>query len=146
MPTKFSQFIGGGAPIAGDIVVGLRGGVNTQFQYPALPTNPWSTLFVGQPLFIDEGYVLANAAPAVYTLPTVAAVGQIIQLVCVTAAQSTIQCNVGQGIAIGNLASTLGVGGSINSTSIGDSITLVCVFADFTFVSLGGPQGNWNIT
>jgi len=145
MATKFSQFAFGGAIAAGDQVVGLRNGIDTRFLAPALPVLPWTVVVVGQPLAVNEGYIMNNPVPAIYTLPTVAAVGQIIEIVSITHSTVQIAQNAGQVILIGNMPSTQGVGGSITSTAQGDSIILLCVLANSLFVSLGGTQGNWNI-
>jgi hypothetical protein len=143
MPTKFSQFIGGGNIVPGDIVVGLRNGINTQFNAPALPNVAWQILIAGGPLVINNGYILQNAGPANFSLPAVAAVGQILELVHVNGNAATITQGVGQQINVGNVATTLGVGGTLTSNVIGDSIILICTVANTIFFSLGGPQGNW---
>ena len=69
MTTKFSQFPAGNNIIAGDVVVGLRNGINTQFIANYFPIQNWTTLTVSQALLPNEGYILANAAPASYSLP-----------------------------------------------------------------------------
>lgn len=54
MSTKFSQFIIGGAAVAGDIIVGLRNGENTQFSYT--PGGPTSIIVVQA----AHGFVVGN--------------------------------------------------------------------------------------
>jgi hypothetical protein len=146
MPTKFSQFNAGGAVVAGDQVVGLRNGQNTIFNAPSLPTVAWTVLSAGSPLSVNNGYIFINAAPASFSLPLVATVGQIIQVYSYTAQICTISQGAGQQIQFGINASTLGIGGSIATTSIGNSLTLVCLVANTIFGVLGGPQGLWTIT
>lgn len=146
MTTKFSQFPAGNNIIAGDVVVGLRNGINTQFIANYFPIQNWTTLTVSQALLPNEGYILANAAPASYSLPTVMEFGQSIQLASITAQVCTITQAAGQQIQFGNLATTLGVGGSIATSAIGDSLTLVCTVANTTFIVLSGSMGNWTIT
>lgn len=144
MATKFSQFNTGGAVAqSGDIVVGLRGGVNTQFSAQTLAILPWSTLIVGQPLVVNNGYFMENAADAIYTLPATCAVGQILQIINNSSFSVTIAQNAGQQIHFGNISTTVGVLGSIVSENIGDSITLICSAANSKFMLLGAPQGNW---
>jgi len=147
MSTKFSQF----NPVttvaeSGDTVVGLRNGANTIFNAQAFAALPWTTLTSGQVLVINNGYFLANSANAIYTLPTVAAAGQILQIINLSNYTVTIAQNAGQKIQFGNIASTLGTGGSIASSNIGDSLTLVCSVANNNFTLLGAPQGNWAVT
>ncbi len=145
MPTKFSQFAAGGAPIAGDIVVGLRNGIDTQFNYPSLPNLGWSTISVSQTLFPDSGYFITSAIPTNYALPTVVAVGQIIEIVNLSPSTFTLTQSAGQYIEIGGAISTVGVIGSATSNASGDSITLVCSVANFGFVALNGVGGIWTI-
>lgn len=146
MATKFSQFNSGGDVAEyGDIVVGLRGGVNTQFNAQALAILPWSTLTSGQPLVVNNGYFMANTANANYTLPSVCSAGQILQIINNSVFSVTIAQNAGQQIWFGNIATTVGVLGSIVSDNKGDSITLICSAANSQFMLLGAPQGNWVI-
>lgn len=146
MTTKFSQFNQGGAIQAGDVVVGLRAGINTQFAAPALPELGWFSVNASQPLVINQGYKFTNPIPATYSLPTVAAFGEILQLASYTAQVCTISQAAGQQIQAGNVATTLGVGGSIATSAIGDSLTLVCIVPNLIFEVLGAPQGIWTVT
>jgi hypothetical protein len=145
MPTKFSQFTFGGPAGAGDILVGLRHGTNTQFNAASLPAFPYQTLLVGQPLIPNTGYFLANGVPATYTLPAVCPAGSTIILINIGPSTVTIAQNAGQQIIFGNLITTLGVAGSIQSVTSGDAVTLVCYNTNFGFVVSGGAQGIWNI-
>lgn len=147
MATKFSQFnAGGNVAQYGDVVVGLRGGINTQFNAQAFAALPWTTLVTGQTLIINNGYFMANSANAIYTLPTIAALGQILQIINNSNYTITLAQNANQKIQFGNVATTLGVTGSIASNNIGDSITLICSVSNNNFMLLGAPQGNWAIT
>lgn len=144
MATKFSQFAFGGAIAAGDQVVGLRNGQDTRFLAPALPVLPWTVVTVGQVLNVNEGYIMNNPVPTVFTLPAVSVVGQIIQVVGINSTFVIAQ-NAGQSIIFGNVTTTAGVGGLISSTARGDSLTLLCVVANTVFSLLDGPQGNWTV-
>src|SRR5271157_3774297 len=103
MFTKFSQFNNGGNIIPGDQVVGLRGGLNTIFTGPSLPNIAWNIIVAAQPLAEDNGYFINNVVPTIYTLPTVAAFGSIIQIANINASTFTIGQNAGQQIKFGNL-------------------------------------------
>lgn len=146
MITHFSQFNQGGAVVAGDQLVGLRAGINTIFSAPSLPEEAWTNINVAQQLFINNGYEFTNPIPATFNLPLVAAYGQILQLVSYTAQICTISQAAGQQIQAGNVATTLGIGGSIATSNIGDSITLLCIVPNLTFIVLGAPQGIWTVT
>lgn len=145
MPTKFSQFTFGGPAGAGDILVGLRNGINTQFNAAALPVFPYETTLVGQVLVPNTGYFFLNAVPAIYTLPAVCPAGSTIVLINIGPSTATIAQNAGQQIIFGNVLTTLGVAGSIQSIATGDAVSLVCYNTDFGFVVSGGAQGIWNI-
>lgn len=145
MLTKFSQFIFGGALQPGDRVVGLRGGINTQFLAAGLGTLPYVVLTVAQPLVANTAYSMANAIAAIYTLPLLADAGDIIEISSNTLATFTIAQNAGQQIQFGNLTTTVGVIGSIGSLSIGDSVVLQCEVANTMFTVLGAPQGIWSV-
>jgi hypothetical protein len=146
MPTKFSQFNPGGAPIAGDIIVGLRNGLDTQFIFSGLPTLSWLTISASQTLSPDVGYFITSVIPTNYALPTVIAVGQIIQIVNISPSTFTLTQSAGQFIEIGGAISTVGVAGSATSNASGDSITLVCSVANIAFTALNGVGGIWTVT
>lgn len=143
---KWSQFNNVGAPIAGDIVVGLRAGQNVRFDFPATPQTGWTTLILGQQLAIDSGYIMDNPLAIICPLPLIAPAGSTIQIACIRTAMVTITQGATQQILLGNQTSTFGNTGSMNSTSIGDTITLLCALPNNLWVALDGPQGNWNLT
>jgi hypothetical protein len=145
MATKFSQFNFGNTVVAGDRVVGLRNGQNTIFNASALAVIPWNIVVVGQPLLIDQGYFIANGAPANFALPTLAPFGHILQIINVSGVPFTITQAAGQQINFLDKQTTVGVGGSIRSTKLGDSVTLICNIANQAFFLLNGPGGNWDI-
>lgn len=93
-----------------------------------------------QAMAADNGYVANNAAPVVFTLPATAAFGTAIDVIGKGAGGWVVEQNAGQNIQIGNISSTVGATGSIESTNQYDSITLICTTADTTWTALGGPQ------
>lgn len=144
MPTKFSQFNVGGALVAGDIIVGLRAGQNYQFNPFLTPVNSWVTINTSQTLVPNTNYYIDSNVPTVYTLPSIWPFGEEITLVNIGLSTFTLAQHAGQTVRIGNIVSTLGVGGSIESTEIGDTITLSAFVANTSIVSTGGaPQGVW---
>ena len=77
-----------------------------------------------------------------FTLPATAAKGTILEITNLQAAQNfTIAQASGQSIQFGSVATTVGVGGSISSTAIGDSLRMVCTVANTTWQVLSA-QGN----
>ena len=74
----------------------------------------------------DSGYI-ANAAVLVQlTLPAAADIGTYIAVVGKGTGLYQIQQNAGQQIHFGNLSTTVGIGGSIDSTQRRDVIEMVC--------------------
>jgi hypothetical protein len=92
-------------------------------------TDPTKTIVV------NEGYFANRGGGVTFTLPAVAAVGDVFYVSSILADGWTIAQNAGQNIRIGNQISTTGVGGSLSSTAIGDSIFCVCSVANTSFVA-----------
>ena len=89
-------------------------------------------------------YVSYSGGPVSLILPTVMAFGATIQIASGTAQAITIVQNSGQQIQFGSSATTSGAGGSLSSTTIGDSMELLCVSANSLFNELF-VQGNWTV-
>lgn len=83
------------------------------------------------PVVKNHGYICNKVGLLTLTLPTTAAVGEIFRVTGInTALGWTVAQNAGQQIHIDNLSTTAGVGGSISSSAVRDSVELVCVVAD----------------
>lgn len=83
-----------------------------------------------------NGYVANDGATLITaTLPTTAAFGSTIQIQGFATGLWTIAQNAGQTINFNAVSSTTGVTGSVSSTSRYDSITLLCVVADTTWIA-----------
>ena len=93
----------------------------------------------------DNGYIANNSSEVVFTLPTTAAVGTVINVVGKGSGGWKIEQNAGQSINIGDTASTSGTGGNVSSTNQHDSLQLLCVTADTVWTASVAPQGNINI-
>jgi hypothetical protein len=87
-----------------------------------------------------NGYVINNALQTTITLPSTMNVGDRVSVQGQGAGGWIIQANSGQTIHIGNVATS--VAGSLTSTNQYDSIDLICIIANTTWASIGGPQGN----
>lgn len=81
-----------------------------------------------QALATNNGYVTDHAVAVAYTLPASGNLGDVIWIVGKLGSWSVAQ-NANQQILVGSSSSTIGVGGSIASTNVGDSVVLVCVTA-----------------
>jgi hypothetical protein len=93
---------------------------------------------------VNNGYFANYAGTLVFTLPAVSAVGDTIIFTNINT-NFRINQNSGQIINIGNQPTTRGVSGYIQSTDVGDSITLTCSVANADFWVTGGIQGNITI-
>lgn len=98
-----------------------------------------------QSMSADVGYIPTNAALTTLTLPSTAAVGDHFKIVGYGAGGWTLAQNASQVVNFGNAATTTGTGGSIASQNRYDSIELVCVVANTTFVVVSS-QGNMTVT
>jgi hypothetical protein len=81
-------------------------------------------------LLPDNSFGLNNASQVVATLPTTALVGTIIQIVGIGAGGWRIAQNASQQVHFGNISTTVGAGGRIDSSHRRDCITLKCVVAN----------------
>lgn len=103
----------------------------------------WSNISASQTLAVNNGYFCVSPGGALLlALPAVSTVGQEIEVSLQGATSWQITQAAGQGIKIGNVSTTVGVGGSLTSTQQGDTIRLVCQTANLTWVvmsSMGNP-------
>jgi len=81
-----------------------------------------------QALSVQTGYVTDHSGGVVYTLPATAAIGDQIRILGKQTSWSIAQ-NATQQIVVSSASSTVGIGGSVASTNLGDCIWLVCITA-----------------
>lgn len=94
---------------------------------------------------VDTGYTAdAGASLITFTLPATSAIGDFVEINGKAAGLYTIAQAAGQQIRFGNLASTVGVGGSVSSTLQYDCIRLRCITANTTWVVVSSV-GNFTI-
>ncbi len=82
---------------------------------------------------VNNAYILNNAGLVTLTIPTTAAVGDIVRVVGKGAGGWLIAQNASENINFGNLTTTTGVGGSLASTNRYDCVELVCTVANTTW-------------
>lgn len=92
---------------------------------------------------VDSGYIANRAGGVTFTIPTTAPIGSIIR-VCSIQGLSTIAQNAAESIVFGAFTTTVGVGGSLVATNVGDTIEIVCTVADTTWAVLSSV-GNWTV-
>ena len=94
-----------------------------------------------QQMVADAAYVSDNAGLVTLTMPVLSAFGTVISVVGNGAGGWLIAQNAGQNIQVGSSSTTVGVTGSIASSNRYNSLDLVCVTANTTWVTVGAPQG-----
>lgn len=91
----------------------------------------WSEVTgTSQSAAVNSGYICNNAGLVTVTLPTTAAVGDILEIAGKGAGLWTIAQNASEVIHFGNLDTTTGITGGITATHRRDCIKLVCTVAD----------------
>jgi hypothetical protein len=104
----------------------------------------WNVITANQTLSVNNGYIVSSGALSL-ALPSTASVGDEIQVLLRNTGTSwTITQAAGQQIQLGFRTTTLGVGGSLTSSQIGDSVDLICVIANTTWV-VKNSMGNITI-
>jgi hypothetical protein len=104
-----------------------------------LAYSPVTASFQG--MAANQGYIANNASLVTFALPTTIAVGGMVAVAGQGAGGWKITQSAGQQINLGNLPTTVGVGGSLQSTNRYDNIKLMCIVANTTFIAFP-PQGN----
>jgi hypothetical protein len=77
-------------------------------------------------LAAQNGYICDRGGGVAFTLPATASYGDTIEIVGKNGLWSIAQ-NANQYIGFGAINSTVGVGGSITATNLGDCVKLVCI-------------------
>lgn len=83
---------------------------------------------------VNAGYICNNAGLVTVTIPTTAAVGDILEICGKGAGLFKLAQNASEIIHFGNSNTTTGTGGSLTATNRYDSIKLVCIVADTEWV------------
>lgn len=122
--------------LTGGGVVALGGTLNLN----ANATNfPWTEVTgTSQAAAVNNGYIANNAVLVTITLPSTAAVGDIVRVAGKGAGLWKVAQNAGQSIRVGSSTSTVGAGGSIQSLDIGDSCELLCTTANSGWIQISG--------
>lgn len=89
------------------------------------------------PIVVNYGYINTNAGLTTFTLPALSAIGDIVEIVGESAGLWTIAQNAGQNIQVGNVSTTIGIGGSIIATNRYDTVRIVCRVANTTWSTTG---------
>lgn len=152
VPLIFDGNSGSGSAIANIFEILGSGGVSTSVVGNILTITAVSSGFTwnvvtsaSNPITLanQNGYICKGGTQVVFTLPASAALGDTYRIVSYGNLW-TIDQQAGQSITTGMTTSTLGIGGSVTATMIGDSIELVCVTTNLEFYEVS-MQGNLTI-
>jgi hypothetical protein len=141
---KWSAFPSGGNIQSGDIVVGLRGGVNVQLNAPVFDNQVVVVTAATQSMSTNVIYIANRGTLVTFTLPALAAVGDFLSIVGQGAGGWLLDMGVGQQVIVGS-SETTATTGSIASTNKSDAIYLICITANTLWTTFSGPQGNLTI-
>lgn len=88
----------------------------------------WSVITANQTAVVNNGYFSNKAAtPLLLALPATSAVGDVIKVININTATGTqFTQAAGQQIFVSTASTTLGATGTLTSSAIGDTMTLVC--------------------
>ncbi len=118
---------GSGLSISGTTITATGAGVGTT----------WSEVTgTSQSAAVNSGYICNNAGLVTVTLPSTAAVGDIVEIAGKGAGLWKVAQNASGQINFGNQATTAGTGGSLAATNRYDSLKLVCITANNIWVVL----------
>lgn len=95
-----------------------------------------------QTMVSNNGYIANNAGLVTMTLPAASAIGDELAILGAGAGGWIVAQGAGQTIHVGSVASTAGVGGSVASTNQFDSMYMICIIANTTWVLEGAPQSS----
>jgi hypothetical protein len=108
---------------------------NSAFLQRFLP--PWTVVTGNTVGVTNQGYITNVAGTTTVSLPTTAAVGDVFNVGTMQGDFQITQA-AGQQILLAGGFATTDPGGSVTSNAVGDSILLICIVADTTWMAIGG--------
>jgi len=151
---SFSTDSGSATPAAGVITIAGGTNVTTSGSGSTVTINSsggggitWNEVTgTSQGMSVDNGYIANNASLVTLTLPDTAALGSVVRVCGKGAGGWKIAQNASESIIWDESTSTtVGVGGSLDSTDDYDAVELLCTVADTTWTVLSS-KGNISIT
>lgn len=129
----------------GQVLTSAGIGVPPSYQSITPTLFPWTVITVDQTAVVNNGYFCNKAGTLSLALPAASNVGDTIKITNEDNATGVqITQIVGQQILLANSNTTSGVTGTLTSSQIGDSITVVCKTANFIW-RVTEVIGNWSI-
>lgn len=126
-----------GDPVGGTLTQGTRATITSASGSITIagptPAIPWVLSASGTQLMtINTGYINGGTS-VTYILPTIAAIGTVLNVAGSIVGNWTITQHAGQNIQNGSASTTVGVTGSLSSSNQYDQVSLVCVAANTTW-------------
>ena len=123
-----------GAPSASTITAGVGVSITNASSSIIISASgggtSWTVITIDQTAAVNNGYICNKSGLLTLTLPATASIGDIIRITGInTALGWKIAQNANQTIHVGTSSTTTGVGGSISSINIRDTLEIVCVVA-----------------
>lgn len=117
-------------------------GNDVTFNATAMPfVVTWNTITSAtQTMVPNNGYFANRGAGVTFTLPVLAAKGDVFYIASISSGAWVLQQNAGQSINFGTAVTTTGGGGFLTANNIGDSVFIVCYVANTNFIVIS-PQG-----
>lgn len=110
------------------------GAARKQFAFTSGGGLMWTEVTgTSQSAAVNSGYIANNAGLVTVTIPTTAAIGDIVAVEGKGAGLFVLAQSAGQSIRFGTLTTTVGAGGSLTATDAGDGIEIVCITANVAF-------------
>lgn len=94
----------------------------------------WNIITTDTTASVNNGYVTNSASLVTVTLPATAAAGSVIRVAGYGSGGWQIAQNAGQQIRFGNISTTAGATGGLESSNENDAVELICVVADTDFI------------
>jgi hypothetical protein len=105
----------------------------------------WASVSINTNMIVNFGYITTIVGTLELMLPPTAAVGSIIKITNLTGDFKLTQ-NAGQVINFNTSNTTIGVGGSITTTELGQAIEMVCVDTDLDWQVISSMGGVFTVT
>ena len=127
-------------PVWASIIAGagiaITPGANS-LSIAATGTTTWTPETASFGIVANNGYICNHAGTLIVaTLPATATVGDVFEVVNIGAAGWKIAQRASQYINFGSSTTTVGTGGSLASSALGDAMRFICIVTDVGFQML----------
>lgn len=120
-------------------------GTSVSPTWQGIAVSSWQIISASQTLVVDDRYICVSPGGSLaLLLPPVSQLGDMLEVTLDGATSFAITQRAGQSVRLGNVSTTVGVGGSLTTTQQGDSIRLVCQTANLKWNVLS-TIGNFTI-